>query len=182
MPRAFDIALGKEIPRKKNRSLPRALRYSSRQRNSKKKALCRGPVCQPSAKTPWKITANLTTTLLCRGPPLALGKYYAECPKKGPRQRVLRRRFFSRGFFTEGCPRQILRRRLKSLCRGLQALGKDPASSSGSSFVNLPATSKCVADKQGPAPSLASTELRQYSLLSRKVFITIETIFRPSLF
>ena len=51
-------------------------------------------------------------------------------PDKRPSAKTHSPTFFSLGFFTEGCPRQILRRRLKSLCRGLQALGKDPASSS----------------------------------------------------
>ena len=111
----------------------------------KKLFLCRGPALgkknskknhffaegRPSAKKPRTAPARDGFFSLPRAV-LALGKGFAECPIKGPRQRPLRRLKIPRGVFAEGSPRQSLCRGFLVLCRGPEALGKACASSSAS--------------------------------------------------
>ena len=85
---------------------------------------------RPSAKKPPTAPASDGVFSLPRAI-LALGKGFAECPIKGPRQRPLRRLKIPRGVFAEGSPRQSLCRGFLVLCRGPEALGKACASSSG---------------------------------------------------
>ena len=53
-----------------------------------KKCLCRVPKLSALGKDAVNGAAPLTAAFLCRAPPLALGKCFAECPTTGPRQRA----------------------------------------------------------------------------------------------
>jgi hypothetical protein len=74
---------------------------------------------------------------------LALGKAFAECPKKDTRQRALYCYFFWRVLFVECGTRQSLCRVQYGLCRVPLALGKEADSSTGSaSSLTMPARSE----------------------------------------
>ena len=95
----------------------------------KKKSLPRAPGDSPRQRLrPRRRCRDDCFSLPSAAP--ALGKGFAECPIKGPRQRPLRRLKIPRGVFAEGSPRQSLCRGFLVLCRGPEALGKACASSS----------------------------------------------------
>jgi hypothetical protein len=72
----------------------------------------------------------VTATFLCRGPLLALGKFFAESPRKSSRQRLLCRSRLPREPFAEWGSRQTLCRVPLGLCRVPEALGKSAVSGS----------------------------------------------------
>ena len=103
-------ALGKDFSKKKNNSLPRAPGDGPRQRLRPRRRRRDGCFSLPSAAP-------------------ALGKGFAECPIKGPRQRP--------SSPTQNSPRALCRG-LMGLCRGPQALGKEAVSSSAPKFIQPP--------------------------------------------
>jgi hypothetical protein len=73
----------------------------------------------------------VTATFLCRGPLLALGKHFAENPRRSSRQSILCRPRLPREPFAECGSRQNFCRVRLRLCRVLGALDKSAASGSG---------------------------------------------------
>jgi hypothetical protein len=74
----------------------------------------------------------VTATFLCRGPLLALGKHFAENPRRSSRQSILCQPWLPREPFAEWGSRQNVCRVPSRLCRVLGALGKSAASGSAS--------------------------------------------------
>jgi hypothetical protein len=72
----------------------------------------------------------VTATFLCRGPLLALGKHFAESPRRSSRQSILCRPRLPREPFAEWGSRQNVCRVPLRLCRVPGALGKSAASGS----------------------------------------------------
>jgi hypothetical protein len=128
------VALGKEAERRSSgcplcRVLLTGLSAKKATRVAVDSVLCR----EPDGDTRQRIRPRwraVTATFLCRGPLLALGKFFAESPRKSSRQRLLCRPRLLREPFAEWGSRQTLCRVPLGLCRVPVALGKSAVSGS----------------------------------------------------